>query len=378
MKFLFITHWMHPNLYGWVDTLVEKGHTVRFLGWRKQLGMSDTGVRPEHIERSSIEKWVPRVWKQPGKWFRTDSHTNVPKISSLYKTFKEYNPDVLVTQNPNIWSIPFISILLARIRGCQILVYLETPLYKKRNIWKVWFIRVFTVLFRVTWFTSISGDARNPPLHPNAQYVPLVMKTGHSGREVSTENSGVMRIMTVGKLDLPRKNILLLLHALNELKSTLSFRLVIIGVLQDESDPVYEKIQKYIQEHDLQQRVTIKKNVDRSEVLHEYTQNDLFVLPSSNEPFGFSVLEAMSRGLPVICSDTTGVQWSVEHGGNGYIFKSNDSDDLQECIRTAVSSSEQLQKMGARSRELIQEEHSPEAFYTSFIRMLKHDESLTT
>lgn len=104
----------------------------------------------------------------------------------------------------------------------------------------------------------------------------------------------------------------------------------------------------------------------------EYQKHNLFILPSSNEPFGYAVLKAMACGLPIICSDTAGVQWYIEEGKNGYIFKSDDLKDLAEKIRLIVQDKDNIIEMGRKSYELVLENHSPEKFYKEFMNMIKN------
>lgn len=59
-----------------------------------------------------------------------------------------------------------------------------------------------------------------------------------------------------------------------------------------------------------------------------YAAADVFVLPSSTEPWGLVVNEAMHAGLPVVVSDHVGAQPLVEPGVNGDVFPCRDSEAL--------------------------------------------------
>lgn len=68
-----------------------------------------------------------------------------------------------------------------------------------------------------------------------------------------------------------------------------------------------------------------------AELEHEYKLASSFVLPSSYEPWGLVVNEAMAAGLPVIASDQVGAAWDLIDGHNtGFIFKHDDSEDLKD------------------------------------------------
>jgi len=47
---------------------------------------------------------------------------------------------------------------------------------------------------------------------------------------------------------------------------------------------------------------------------------DLFLLPSEQESFGLTALEAMNCGVPVIATETGGLPEVITHGETGYLY----------------------------------------------------------
>lgn len=78
---------------------------------------------------------------------------------------------------------------------------------------------------------------------------------------------------------------------------------------------------------------------------------DAFILPSHQENFGMSVIEALSYGVPVLISDKVNIWREVESDGAGYI----EPDDLagttrliQRWLRTAPSEREEMRSNARR------------------------------
>ncbi|MGD0229337.1 MAG: glycosyltransferase [Syntrophorhabdales bacterium] len=85
-----------------------------------------------------------------------------------------------------------------------------------------------------------------------------------------------------------------------------------------------------------------------------YALSDVFVLPSFSEPWGLVVNEAMVCGLPVVVSDRCGAAYDlVMDGENGFVFDPADVDTLFGRLSYFLDASEELDRMGARSREII-------------------------
>jgi glycosyltransferase involved in cell wall biosynthesis len=100
--------------------------------------------------------------------------------------------------------------------------------------------------------------------------------------------------------------------------------------------------------------VLIAGFVNQSEVPRYYAAADLLVLPSSHEPWGLVLNEAMCFGLPVIASDAVGAAPDLVHPGeNGWIYAVGDTRALAAALRALLEDPGRRARMGARSREIV-------------------------
>lgn len=78
---------------------------------------------------------------------------------------------------------------------------------------------------------------------------------------------------------------------------------------------------------------------NQSEMPSIYLAADIFILPSKGyyETWGLAVNEAMHLGTPCIVSDHVGCQMDlVTDGVTGWVFQTEDSVDMDRCIRKAL------------------------------------------
>lgn len=87
------------------------------------------------------------------------------------------------------------------------------------------------------------------------------------------------------------------------------------------------------------------------DLLLEYAQADVFVLPSLEEGFGLVVLEAMRAGLPVIITSAVGAKDFVTDGVEGWVVPPADPEALREKIRWMQLQPTERQAMGRSAAE---------------------------
>lgn len=85
-----------------------------------------------------------------------------------------------------------------------------------------------------------------------------------------------------------------------------------------------------------------------------YSVCDIFCLPSYSETWGLAINEAMAAGKAIITSDKVGCAADlVKEGINGYIFKSNDVEDLKEKLSFLINHPSMIIGFGKQSEQLI-------------------------
>jgi hypothetical protein len=91
-----------------------------------------------------------------------------------------------------------------------------------------------------------------------------------------------------------------------------------------------------------------------SEVLAEYTQNDVLVMPSRGEGLPVALLEAGAAGMVAVASDlASGVPEIVRNGETGYRVAVGDCAGFAAAIRGLAADRPRVEQMSAAVRALV-------------------------
>ncbi|PJN80976.1 hypothetical protein CWE04_06040 [Thomasclavelia cocleata] len=82
-----------------------------------------------------------------------------------------------------------------------------------------------------------------------------------------------------------------------------------------------------------------------NEVLEELSSADVFILPSLMEGMSLAGLEAISCGLPIICTNSSGLDKFVDERINGFIVEPKNIDQLYEKLKWCIEHKNNLMTM---------------------------------
>lgn len=92
-----------------------------------------------------------------------------------------------------------------------------------------------------------------------------------------------------------------------------------------------------------------RDSIPHTELMQQYKEASVFVLPSLADAFGMVVTEAMSRGLPVIVTENTGAADLITHEKDGFVIPANDVGALVAQMQWCMAHKHRLPEIGARA-----------------------------
>ena len=140
-------------------------------------------------------------------------------------------------------------------------------------------------------------------------------------------------ILYVGRLA-EVKNLSLLLRIYQQVKKVEKDTvLLIVG-----NGPLWNKLHEESQQLGIEDSVFFAGKHEGLDLMAHYNLGDLFVLPSSYEPFGAVVNEALLAGCYVLCSNNAGATCLIKEKVNGDVFDIKDEKELLNKVLLWLSS----------------------------------------
>jgi glycosyltransferase involved in cell wall biosynthesis len=173
-------------------------------------------------------------------------------------------------------------------------------------------------------------------------------------------------ILFVGRFD-RRKGADIVLGAFRELLAARpNLRLVFVGpdaglAQAAGGAPVhFEAYRDAVFPPELRSRIDYRGRMPNHEIAALRPSAAVTVIASRWENQGYTVLEAMLQGCPVVCSDAGGCPESVIHGQTGLLARSEDAADFAAKINAMLDDPAAAAAMGAAARRHVLEHHSAE------------------
>ena len=123
------------------------------------------------------------------------------------------------------------------------------------------------------------------------------------------------------------------------------YRLLIAGAFK--SKKYTKKINNEIQKHNYSQYITLLGSVSKESLRDLYQNTELLIFPSHCESCGYILVEAMSMGVPIVCSNSTAMPDTC--GNAAIYFDPYNSDDMEEKIYNTIDNPEEKSKLKLRS-----------------------------
>jgi glycosyltransferase involved in cell wall biosynthesis len=114
----------------------------------------------------------------------------------------------------------------------------------------------------------------------------------------------------------------------------------------------------YCKLFNLSQIVKFHGWVGNDETKRALSNSHVFVLPSYNEGFPNSILEAMAFGLPIISTDVGAISESVIDGVNGFIVNVQDPISLSTSLSRYIVTPHLIQQHSIESLNIVRERHN--------------------
>ncbi len=135
-------------------------------------------------------------------------------------------------------------------------------------------------------------------------------------------------------------------------KSHERIRLIFVGRIEDSR--TLEKVKRdcsisyydHVSKYDLHEKI--------------FPVSDVFLLPTVAEAYGMSILEAMSKGIPVVTSNISAIPEAVEDGVSGYLAPPGSVEIFTKKCAELLDSEEKRRAVGDQARERVATNFSSE------------------
>lgn len=343
MKVLILVGRFHPNLTEWVEAFRSAGDVVEVIAGgeavNKDARVTPRIVPPEDVDRAMAERLAAEV---------------APDLVIMRNKERGYRRVVRAARRRGAATIYYDQRAFLRPRGWSAL---------RRDVGKV-LSRAWEGYPRVG-ITPTLGRGEVPRFGRHWIRMPMPVAEGAEEREYFRD--GVPSVLLVGRLANRKKRHLWVLQALEEYSGP--YRLTVAGAGDDSdtspgkrSRDYYERVCETLSAPRHRDNVKLLEDVPHERMTELYRRADIFVLPSTQELLGISVVEAMACGCAVLASDGVGAVGYISDGKDGVVFDGSSYEAFRDRLHSLLADASRVRALGRNATRTVRERHRHEDF----------------
>lgn len=300
--------------------------------------------------------------------FLEEASSSRKRFQVLKKHIKAYKPDTVISYSAS----PSMITCLLKLTGARF-----NLIVSERNTTQVLNSRERLRFFLYRWADQIVPNSQSQGDFINKHFLNLSGKVNvitnfvdtekfSPATEIRTEHD-VTRMVCVGRL-MPQKNVPHFIEAIDKVVGD-GYKIHVDWFGLDLQDAYSAECNNAIKCLGLEDVFVFQ--APSPTIQDEYRKSDVFCLPSYYEGFPNVLCEAMSCGLPVLCSRVCDNPNIVDEGNNGYMFDPHSINDMVTTIEKYLDLNiENKKDMGVKSREIAIGMFSTESFIRKYLSII--------
>ncbi len=291
-------------------------------------------------------------------------------VEELYEKASEVSIDVINTTNTKIYQIPLLYLkIFLKIRKCDVVSLHMSPsgvagviispflLIITRILKKKWITRLFAgnfydVIESSQFFKSViyrkmilksdlllveTKDLFNKlsQIHPKVKWFANHRKSGDLQASGELDNTLPLKVVFMSHITI-QKGIFELIEASKQLK----------GVVIDVYGPFYDNLNEKIFD---EANINYKGIVDPLDVTRVLSDYHVLILPSYLEGYPGIIIEAMSVGLAIICTNLDSLKEMLDDGEDAIMISPKNVGEIVEAIKALNEDRNTLEKFQNKS-----------------------------
>lgn len=260
-------------------------------------------------------------------------------------------PDVVIAEGFGRWAIHGFLLKMLRPRTRVITSYERTRWTERSN--SLPRRAVYRALSHLVSGYFINGKETEALLHELGFSSPIVSHRNYTCHEsffelaAIEENSGRLHMFVAAQL-IDRKGLKELVEAVARSPNRDDFLVSVAG-----DGPLADDLRQLVEEQGLTDTVRLLGKVPRTKVLELLVSCDLAVLPTKEDNWSLSIVEAVAAGKPVVTTRYNGVSGDIVLDGvNGFVFDVTNPRSVDQVLERVISKRSQLAAMSRAAHEI--------------------------